>query len=883
MLKPKKYQILTFFLIVFFFPSHLAPHTGEAAISGDAKYCLSPVSRFHPLVSIERSNGKFFIRENLEEKTFLSASSTFKEDAAFLYLNQLISHAINKFNGKISASLLKQLIEKHLSHIDFMYFRWEEIYTEGHSFFLPFKDPESGRELLLHFFQVKKNGKKANSFPVTAFSCPIDGATVTFDVFSPDIIFAEQDDKKTHASRTTKKQNITSAQNIYTPEKEKIQKRLLRLRRVQINSKGSLSDNDMAFLTSLREYYNLPPVSGYGPEQSLSVLTGALIFLTKSELASLAYKDDALNPAAALEEIGTSCFRHELQHIANDCPVPEAILLACPLLEGSEIYEQLNYFAADFGHKYIESHAQWLMILRNIKQIVITNPRLVAGILDTLLSYIEEIQGKRAEIEKYLLKYKMQIDPVLIDFFLENITRGKIACDDNIMVLSRLKQDILFPVRDISIDINSSIQSALVPYESSEKIELRVQLDPDIPAIYGNPARIHYIWTNLFRNSSESISEALSQKKNVPVKTASLSRSSYRLPEDIKTTPHRSGKGIRLLSPPIALHREKGIIDVKTRRVNYMGKIGIEITVSDNGAGIKDGVNIFGEGISTKEHGTGLGLSIVKKTVRDLGGEISFTSPCDGISGIPPGRGATFTIRLPATDKTAAPRRIDDDISGQHDEIYAPDITEENRHAAELVETLKMAEIEASYEKTEQDKTRHRIIALDTSWIPSGTQGIQDLVNEIRRMSSPENGFENISFVRGKGGDLYENIFDRIEQIEKTKNIKIDLSDILIIGGKDTLSLRKFSNMKSTDTVKRSFMISVDPSHINENNYIRLVRMLTAAVRLHKGEISSVNIPGLKANKTGPDLWDFIPEISPEKIGGFAEIYKSQKEIISSL
>ncbi|WP_311244507.1 ATP-binding protein [Microbacterium sp. WCS2018Hpa-23] len=84
----------------------------------------------------------------------------------------------------------------------------------------------------------------------------------------------------------------------------------------------------------------------------------------------------------------------------------------------------------------------------------------------------------------------------------------------------------------------------------------------------------------------------------------------------------------------------------------------VEIAVSDQGIGIAEGdrERIFerfyraDEARSRRTGGTGLGLSIVKHATQRHGGEVRLWSR--------PGRGSTFTIRLPRID---APPRIDAD------------------------------------------------------------------------------------------------------------------------------------------------------------------------------------------------------------------------------
>ncbi|MBU1334980.1 MAG: two-component sensor histidine kinase [Alphaproteobacteria bacterium] len=71
----------------------------------------------------------------------------------------------------------------------------------------------------------------------------------------------------------------------------------------------------------------------------------------------------------------------------------------------------------------------------------------------------------------------------------------------------------------------------------------------------------------------------------------------------------------------------------------------VEVAVSDTGSGIPEGelANLFDPFYSTKEagRGLGLGLSISYGLVRDIGGAITVASV--------PGKGSTFTVRLPLT------------------------------------------------------------------------------------------------------------------------------------------------------------------------------------------------------------------------------------------
>ncbi|WP_350349292.1 ATP-binding protein [Agromyces sp. G08B096] len=121
-----------------------------------------------------------------------------------------------------------------------------------------------------------------------------------------------------------------------------------------------------------------------------------------------------------------------------------------------------------------------------------------------------------------------------------------------------------------------------------------------------------------------------------------------------------------LVANAIAYSNEGGRVGVGVR---VDGAI-VEIAVTDQGIGIaeEDLDRVFerfyrvDQARSRNTGGSGLGLSIVKHTVQNLGGEVRVWSR--------PGRGATFTIRLPIAEQGEA---IQTDASGSADEASTYD------------------------------------------------------------------------------------------------------------------------------------------------------------------------------------------------------------------
>lgn len=94
-----------------------------------------------------------------------------------------------------------------------------------------------------------------------------------------------------------------------------------------------------------------------------------------------------------------------------------------------------------------------------------------------------------------------------------------------------------------------------------------------------------------------------------------------------------------------------GTVTIRSGAVRSAGRHDAELVVSDDGCGIAPQhlPHLFEPLFTTKPlgQGTGLGLATVRSIVTGLGGSIAVTSDA--------GRGATFTIRIPAADSAANP------------------------------------------------------------------------------------------------------------------------------------------------------------------------------------------------------------------------------------
>jgi two-component system NtrC family sensor kinase len=156
------------------------------------------------------------------------------------------------------------------------------------------------------------------------------------------------------------------------------------------------------------------------------------------------------------------------------------------------------------------------------------------------------------------------------------------------------------------VDINECVDS-IIKLRSYElivnNIELRPELNPDLPLILGDSQRLRQVFLNLINNSAQAILQS---------------------------------KG-------------KGSITIKTQlKTDQI----ISVVFEDDGPGIAPDVieRVFEPFFTTKDvgKGTGLGLSICYGIIQDHKGKIYAKSKI--------GKGATFVIEIPITsDVTSAP------------------------------------------------------------------------------------------------------------------------------------------------------------------------------------------------------------------------------------
>ncbi|MBI3474858.1 MAG: PAS domain-containing protein [Acidobacteria bacterium] len=275
-------------------------------------------------------------------------------------------------------------------------------------------------------------------------------------------------------------------------------------------------------------------------------------------------------------------------------------------LRQAQKLESVGQLAAGIAHEintptqYIGDNIRFLKdAFHDLGGLVATYQKLLSAAPNSNQSR-EQIEQMSAAVKGTDTQYLLEEIPKAIDQSLEGV--GRVAA-----LVSAMKEFSHPGTKDkIHLDLNHAIQSTITVARNEWKYvaDIETDFDPTLPMVSCLPGDFNQVILNLIVNAAHAIAEA--------IKTGAS---------------------------------EKGNIKVQTRNSGEW----VEIRIQDNGAGIPDKVRprIFDPFFTTKEigKGTGQGLAIARSVIVDKHqGTIQFETEV--------GKGTTFIIRLPRTDKT---------------------------------------------------------------------------------------------------------------------------------------------------------------------------------------------------------------------------------------
>ena len=315
---------------------------------------------------------------------------------------------------------------------------------------------------------------------------------------------------------------------------------------------------------------------------------------------------------------GCSCselFHPECESAPDDCPVERALagerietsivsqpsdgkvryfdVTATPIEEIKDGQNRALLFLRDVTDKRLQE--MQLMQAEKLSSIGV----LAAGVAHEINNPLSSVAGyAEALLRRFKEEHSLAADPRLEDFpkYLQVIVRESYRCKgiiDCLLSFSR-KSDCSLCNVNINEILNEVLE--LVRYKSRyEKVEIRTNLQSDLPDVIGDPAGLRQVCMNLLINAHQAISGT-------------------------------------------------GLVEITTKTAMQSMVV---FQIQDSGCGInKDAIDqIWDPFFTTKNvgQGTGLGLAITYNIIKRLGGDISVESQV--------GKGSKFTVRMPACQK----------------------------------------------------------------------------------------------------------------------------------------------------------------------------------------------------------------------------------------
>lgn len=179
--------------------------------------------------------------------------------------------------------------------------------------------------------------------------------------------------------------------------------------------------------------------------------------------------------------------------------------------------------------------------------------------------------------------------------------------------------------------------------------------------------------------------------------------------------------------------------------------------------------------------------------------------------------------------------------------------------------------------KEAQEEKKKIVLAIETDWIPKAQKIlIQELLQEIRKLDKSG----TIKIVTSDSKNLSEDLKGAISKEN------IPYKNVVILASQSTVEDGGLSWIKAiNDTDEASaFLVGVNPMKLRDDSYIRLLEMLTMALRMSQGEMPLSSHSKIEVFMKNARLFTFIPmpEATPLDIETIKMLYRSQTEPIAA-
>jgi len=227
-------------------------------------------------------------------------------------------------------------------------------------------------------------------------------------------------------------------------------------------------------------------------------------------------------------------------------------------------------------------------------------------------------------------------------------------------------------------------------------------------------------------------------------------------------------------------------------------------------------------------------------------------------------------------DDFAGAKRVRGAVRGSHSKLSSEmtDFASSQTCVAEmLADTIKM---QADSAKKENRKI---IIALEANKlvIPGQQAIMQPLLSELYRLGDhlERIGLDNVRIVRGVGDDLMVRIADVMS------DEGVSSEDVIVLGTESTLMSKTFEGIRSSGSRRGAFLAAVDMKSYAGYDYVRLLEMLTIAIKTAGNiNVDPKDHPQILIKRIGERIIRLIPLAEPMRYEELKDIYENQAKTL---
>ena len=167
------------------------------------------------------------------------------------------------------------------------------------------------------------------------------------------------------------------------------------------------------------------------------------------------------------------------------------------------------------------------------------------------------------------------------------------------------------------------------------------------------------------------------------------------------------------------------------------------------------------------------------------------------------------------------------------------------------------------------------VLALETDWIPEEQKVfIQQLVQSLEELGVKD----TVRIVRGTGDTLATNLMKAVEEENAP------LQNVIVLASQGTLEKEEFDPIraKHDNDTNKAFLAGVDAGSLRGDSYIRLLEMVTMAVRMANGQRPVSEHHNIEVIRKNSRTFIFIPRAEPLDYDHLKKIYDSQMKILAA-